>query len=129
MAPRKGFEIKEDAELTVITKPSGLTHLVSRLYNEVVSNSTRTGSKAPSETIKGYADPALVRGRLVVLQPNGFGLVRLDNNEEAFFRGSDLSASRARVKGKVKAGCRVVGKIAREERAGNSIHLVEVARD
>lgn len=119
--------------MTAITKPSGLTHLVSRLYNEVVSNSTRTGSKAPSETpsetIKGYADPALVRGKLVVLQPNGFGLVRLDNNEEAFFRGSDLSASRARVKGKVKAGCRVVGKIAREERAGNSIHLVEVARD
>lgn len=114
--------------MTVITKTSGLTHLVSRLYNEVVSNYPRTGSKAPSKTLKRPGDPEHVSGRLVVLQPNGFGLVRLDNNEEAFFRGSDLSASRARVKGKVREGCRVIGRIAQEERAGNSIHLVEVAR-
>jgi hypothetical protein len=64
-----------------------------------------------------------VRGRLVRLQPNGFGVVRLDDGKEAFF---DRFAPRAsKLKGGLKVGSRVQGEATPSD--DNVMHMVSVS--
>ena len=107
---------------------SHLKEFVSRIYGE--------SKRAPRERTlyenNKQPEPGMVRGRLVVLRPNGFGIVRLEGNREGFFSSLDMSAPKARARGSLREGCRVEGRIKAETTEVISqeqpIHLVEVSR-